>query len=87
MVYTDSQNIIGLPGRRDALEQNEYLSAKGKRLNNYKLYQAFYALTDRIDCDFIKVKGHSASKFKDDMDRIFALVDRASRKALKDFNR
>ena len=84
IVYTDSQNIIGLPARRERLEQNDYRSKKNIRLGNYQLYQEFYLLTEQLDCDFIKVRGHQATKHKDDLDRLFTLVDKASRKALRD---
>ena len=86
ILYTDSQNIIGLQGRRNRLEQNNYYSKKNKRLNNYKLYQDFYKLTDQLDCSFIKVSGHMVSPQKDEIDRIFTLVDRASRNALRNNN-
>jgi len=87
IVYTDSQNIIGLRGRRDRFEQNNYRSKKNKRLNNYELYQEFYRMTDRFDCEFVKVHGHLASNQKDDIDRLFTLVDRASRNALREEDR
>ena len=87
IVYTDSQNIMGLQGRRDRFEQNDYRSKKNKRLNNYKLYQEFYRLTDQLDCEFVKVRGHQVSNQKDDIDRLFTLVDRASRNALRGDNR
>jgi len=87
IVYTDSQNIMGLQGRRDRFEQNDYRSKKNKRLNNYKLYQGFYRMTDQLDCEFVKVRGHQASNQKDDIDRLFTLVDRASRNALRRDNR
>ena len=87
IVYTDSQNIMGLQGRRDRLEQNDYRSKKNKRLNNYKLYQKFYRMIDELDCEFVKVRGHQVSNQKDDIDRIFTLVDRASRNALRRDNR
>jgi ribonuclease HI len=87
MVYTDSQNIIGLPGRRDRFEQNDYRSKKNKRLNNYELYQEFYRMTDQFYCEFVKMRGHRVSNQKDDIDRLFALVDRASRDALRGDNR
>ncbi|MFH1436740.1 MAG: RNase H family protein, partial [Pseudomonadota bacterium] len=86
IVYTDSQNIMGLRGRRDRFEQNDYRSKKKKRLNNYKLYQEFYRMTDQLDCELVKVRGHQGSKQKDDIDRLFTLVDRASRNALKGDN-
>ncbi len=84
IVYTDSQNIMGLPGRRERFEQNSYRSKKGRRLNNYELYQEFYRVTDQLNCKFVKVRGHQVSSQKDDIDRLFALVDRASRNALKE---
>ena len=83
IVYTDSQNIMGLTGRRERFEQNDYRSKKKKRLNNYELYQEFYRMTDQLDCEFVKVRGHKASNQKDNIDRIFTLVDRASRNALR----
>jgi ribonuclease HI len=83
VVYTDSQNIIGLKERRERFEKNDYRSKKGKRLNNYNLYIEFYRLTDKMDCEFVKVRGHQASNQKEDIDRIFVLVDKASRNALR----
>ncbi len=86
MVYTDSQNIIGLQGRRDRLEQNEYRSKKNKRIRNYELYQEFYRMADLMDCTFIKVRGHKVSSQKDEIDKLFTMVDRASRNALRKEN-
>ena len=83
IVYTDSQNIMGLQGRRDRFEKNGYRSKKNRRLKNYELYQEFYRMTDQLDCEFVKVRGHQVSTQKDDMDRIFTLVDKASRNALR----
>ncbi len=87
MVYTDSQNIIGLPGRRDRLEQNDYRSNKNTRLNNYELYQEFYRRIDQLDCELVKVRGHQLSNQKSAIDRLFTLVDRASRNALREDTR
>ena len=87
IVYTDSQNIMGLQARRDRFEQTDYRSKKNRRLNNYELYQEFYRVTDPLECEFVKVRGHQGSNQKDDIDRLFTLVDRASRKALRRDNR
>ena len=87
IVYTDSQNIMGLQGRRERFEQNNYRSKKNRRLNNYELYQEFYRITDQLNCKFVKVRGHRVSNQKDDIDRLFTLVDRASRNALRGDNR
>lgn len=82
-VYTDSQNIIGLPRRRDCLEKNNYYSSKNKRLNNYELYRDFYRVTDKFNIEFVKVSGHKAASKKDNIDTLFSLVDRGSRRELR----
>ena len=83
IIYTDSQNIIDLPGRREQLERKAFRSSKNRLLNNHELYQEFYRLTDLLDYELVKVHGHLPSKQKEDIDRIFTLVDRASRQALR----
>jgi ribonuclease HI len=87
IMYTDSQNIMGLQGRRDRFEQNDYRSKKNKRLNHYELYQEFFRIIDHLDCELVQVPGHQVSNQKNDIDKLFALVDRASRKALRGDNR
>jgi hypothetical protein len=44
-------------------------------------------MTDQLDCEFVKVRGHQVSNQKDDVDRLFTLVDKASRNALRRDNR
>lgn len=82
-VYTDSQNIIGLPGRRNRFEERDYLTKQHKPVKHADLYREFFHLTDQIDCTFVKMKGHCVSNQKTDLDRLFTLVDRASRRALR----
>lgn len=87
IIYTDSQNIVGLPDRRERLEQNDYRSKKNNRINNYKLYREFYQITDQLDYELVKVRGHQISNQKNYIDRLFTMVDRASRNALRGDNR
>ena len=84
-IYTDSQNIISLPKRRSRLEQTDYISSKNKRLGNHELYKEFYRVTSEIKYQLFKVVGHQASNKKNKVDRLFGLVDRASRKALRKY--
>ena len=84
-IYTDSQNITALPGRREYFEKNNYLTRRNKKINNAELYKEFYKLTDQLDCKLVKVNGHKPKDEKDEMDKIFALVDRATRKALRKY--
>ncbi len=87
ILYTDSQNILGLQGRRERFEQNDYRSRKNNRLSNYELNQEFYRMVDHMDRELVKVRGHQISNQKDDIDKLFTLVDRAARKALRGDNR
>ncbi len=82
-VYTDSQTIVKLPGRRDHLEHRQYESRHHNRLHQADLYQAFFRLTDRLSCEFVKVVGHQASGNKDKIGHLFSLVDQAARRALR----
>lgn len=83
-VYTDSQNIVGLPGRRERLSQADYFSRGNRRLTNYELYQEFYRMIEHPACEFVKVSGHLQARAKDRFDHLFTLVDRASRRALRE---
>ena len=84
IIYTDCQNIIGLEERRDKFEENNYITGKGKVIKNHELYKEFFKITDILDCEFIKIKGHKKSSTKNEIDDIFTLVDRATRNALRD---
>ncbi len=83
VVYTDCQNIIGLNERRDRFEKNNYMTAKGSVIKNHELYKDFFKRLDILDCEFIKVKGHKKASVKNEIDKIFTLVDRATRMALR----
>lgn len=85
IVYTDCQNILGLEGRREKLETNNYHTSTGKIVKNHELYKSFYKLTDNLTCKFEKVKGHKKTSKKDEIDRLFNIVDKASRKALREY--
>jgi len=85
IIYTDCQNIIGLNDRREKFEKNNYHTAKGTLINNHLLYKEFYILIDRLNCEFVKVKGHKKNSLKDDIDTIFTLVDKAARNKLREF--
>ena len=84
IVFTDCQNILGLSSRREKFEKNDYLTSKNKKIANHELYKEFYKITDKIKCQFIKVKGHKPKNEKDNIDKFFTLVDKASRNALRE---
>ena len=82
-VYTDCQNIVGLQNRKEKLQSNDYKSSTGKTINNYELYKLFFKKIEKLNIDFIKIKGHKRNSLKDELDTIFNLVDKASRSALR----
>jgi len=83
IIYTDSQNIMRLNERRSRLEHSDFQSKKNEPLKHAALYKEFYHIMDQLDCQFIQVKGHQKSLHKNDVDHLFTLVDRASRRALR----
>ena len=83
LVYTDSQNIVGLPGRRLRFEKNKYISKNGQLIGNHELYKEFYRITDLLNCKIVKVKGHKSSSLKNKIELFFTLVDRAARNGLR----
>ena len=84
VIFTDCQNIIGLKNRRERFEKNNYITNKNTLIKNHELYKEFYKITDKIECDFIKVKGHKKNEEKNKIDKIFTFVDIAARDALRE---
>jgi len=80
-VYTDSQNIIHLSDRRAGFEAHNYHSKRGIPLRNTELYQAYFAEFDRLQFKLIKIAGHQAARKRNAIEQLFALVDKAARKA------
>ena len=82
-VYTDSQCVTGLLGRRAGLEANDFLSRRSRRpLTNAHLYREFYAAYDELGFELIKVAGHSRTCSHNSVQRIFSYVDKEVRRAL-----
>jgi ribonuclease HI len=52
-------------------------------LRNAPLYRRFYALHDELVFKVIKVDGHSKTRARNTAHRIFSIVDREARRALK----
>lgn len=83
-IYTDSQCLTGLLARRAGLESRQFLSRRsGQLLANAVLYRAWYAASDRLGFELVKVAGHSRASSHDTVQRIFSQVDREARRALR----
>ncbi|WP_297093399.1 ribonuclease HI [uncultured Draconibacterium sp.] len=83
IIYTDSQNIMQLVERRHRLEDKNFCSKSGNPLKNTDLYKQFYKVFDSLNCEIVKVQGHRPVRLKNEIERIFTVVDKASRKALR----
>ncbi|KFL35433.1 MULTISPECIES: RNase H family protein [unclassified Sulfurospirillum] len=83
VIYTDSQNIISLPSRKERFERMGYRTNHKKIHEHVALYQAFYTMMEEVNCSLVKVKGHKLERDKDMNDDYFTLMDRASREALR----
>ncbi|MRR05544.1 MAG: ribonuclease H [Deltaproteobacteria bacterium] len=82
-VFTDSQCVTGLPGRRAGLEASQFLSRRsGQLLKNAPLYQAFFAAHDSLRFQLVKVAGHTRACSRNTVQQIFSCVDMEVRKAL-----
>jgi len=82
-IYTDSQCVAGLLGRRAVLERGDFVAKRsGRPLANAALYRAFYAAHDRMGFQVNKVAGHSPAGSHDTIHRIFSFVDQGVRRAL-----
>lgn len=87
-VYTDSQCVAGLQGRRSRLDSCNFISQKtGQPLKNADLYRTFYELCDKMGFSVIKVSGHTPASSRDTIHHIFSCVDQEARKALKRWNK
>ncbi len=84
ILHTDSQNIEKLLDRKERLQNNNFLNKQNRPIKNSALYREFYRFTDELNIEIIKVRGHNRTRLKNNTDHIFTLVDRASRKALRE---
>ncbi len=83
-LYTDSQCVVGLPGRRVALEKKDFVSnSTHQQLLNAPLYRRFYELADELEFEVIKVAGHGRSHSFDTVHAVFSVIDREVRKELR----
>ena len=82
-MYTDSQCVAGLLGRRAGLTGGDFLVRRsGRPLAQAPLYRAFYNAYDQLGFQLVKVPGHARADSHGTVQRIFSYVDREVRKAL-----
>ena len=83
-IYSDSQCVEGLLPRRARLESSGFHCRGGNRLlKNASLYGKYYEFHDRLKFEVTKVAGHTRSRSRNTVQRIFSFLDQKVRKALK----
>ncbi len=82
IIYTDSQYVCGLPGRKEKLMALEFLSRKGDPIQNADLVQTLFRLTDIVSTQFVKIKAHQPTN--DQTSGYNNFVDKLSRKMVRE---
>ena len=86
ILYSDSQCVCGLLGRKQKLVEANFISkSSGKILNHASLYMEFYKLQKELGFEVIKVVGHSPKATHDITHRIFSYLDSHVRRLLKEW--
>lgn len=83
-LYTDSQYVADLPMRRSKLEQQGFITKKGKYIQNTDLVKVFFGLLDKLEVNIHKVKAHQkASELPNHNRKVDKLVRKILRQAIK----
>lgn len=70
-VYSDSQYVTGLMGRKEKLAAKGFLTNKGVPIRNLDLVQEFYSLEAAMEVTFVKVKAHSKGvPYNEEVDKL-----------------
>jgi ribonuclease HI len=87
-LVTDSKTIVDLPNRREKLQSRHFQSLWTLHpLANADLYVKFFEVCDRLKPNLIWVKGHSPRGAQGDLEKTFSQVDKAARRALREYLR
>jgi ribonuclease HI len=79
-VYTDSQYVTVLPGRKEKLVSTDFITGKGTVLQNADLIKIFFTAISVLNIEFMKIKAHQK---KDDTINYNREADMLSRKLLR----
>jgi ribonuclease HI len=57
-IYSDSQYVVNLTGRKERLKRNNFITKKGTAIQNVDLITIFIRQIETHDLEFVKVKAH-----------------------------
>ena len=79
-IYTDSQYVERIPFRIQKLVSNDFITKKGKSIQNIDLVKKLITLIETIEIELIKVKAHQKAS---DIPNYNREVDNLSRKLVR----
>lgn len=84
-IYTDCQSLCDLLTRRkEKLEQSNFMTRSGKVHANAELYKELFVMTNKFHINISKIKGHTSKSQRLTLpEKIFAIIDKLSRKELR----
>ncbi len=57
-IYSDSQYVVNLTGRKERLKRNNFITKKGTEIQNVDLIKKFIDQIETHKLEFVKVKAH-----------------------------
>lgn len=84
-IYTDCQSLCDLIGQRgEKLKKSNFITRAGKVLQNANLYKELFEITEKFQIQTFKIKGHHSTSCRLTLqEKIFAVLDKLSRKKLR----
>lgn len=83
LVISDSQYVVGLAERKQKLSAANFLTKKGKEIQNVDLVKRLYGFDEVFEIQYEKIKSHSSS-FENNDAQFNNEVDQKVRKLLRD---
>jgi ribonuclease HI len=80
-IYSDSQYVVGLMGRKEKLSALHFETRKGNEIRNADLVKFFLALSESTNLQFVKVKAHQKIN---DIANYNTEADKLSRKIVRE---
>jgi len=68
-IFTDSQYVAGLPGRKEKLVPQKFITKKGTELKNADLIQNLFMYLASYPITFVKVKAHQKNTGSENLNR------------------
>jgi ribonuclease HI len=80
IIYTDSQYVTGLPGRKERLLATNFVTRNSTTLQNTDLIKKMFAFDELLRLEFVKVKAHQKKSVVENLNRE---VDKLSRRIVR----